>query len=101
MTTPYERLMAEGVPTGRFGDPVSDRPGRDALMTVQEQQAARRAALVGAQSDWRLPDETSRRKRERSAEKSAERAAERARQLEQDRPRHLRIVPDQNDTHAA
>jgi hypothetical protein len=99
--TPYERLMAEAVPTGRFGDPVSEARKEQALMTTQEQQAARRAAMAEAQSGWRLPDAASQRKRQRSAEKSVERSAERAREREQSRPRHLRIVPDPNDTQAA
>lgn len=97
MTTPYERLMAEAIPTGRFGDPVSETRKSESLMTKQEQQAARRAALVEAQSSWRLPDEASQRKRARSAAQAAERTAER----ERSRPRHLRVVPNPDDTRAA
>jgi hypothetical protein len=93
--TPYEHLMAEAIPTGRFGDPVA-RP-QQPLMTTGEQQAARRAALSEAQSDWRLPDAASQRKRQRSARVAAEKARER----EQSRPRHLRVVPDPTDTEAA
>ncbi|MFE7072642.1 hypothetical protein ACFU96_21425 [Streptomyces sp. NPDC057620] len=99
--TPYERLMAEAIPTGRFGD--SDRQTRrtPAPPPSPEQQAVRRAAMVEAQSGWRLPGEASLRKRARSALKSAERAAARARIREESRPRHLHIVPDPNDTQAA
>jgi hypothetical protein len=93
--TPYERLMAEAIPTGRFGDPVSEARPPQSLMTTQEQQAARRAALTDA--GWRLPDAASQRKRQRSAQVAAEKTRER----EQSRPRHLRIVPDPNDTQAA
>ncbi|MFF8696302.1 hypothetical protein ACF08W_29225 [Streptomyces sp. NPDC015144] len=99
--TPYERLMAEAIPTGRFGDPVDEARPQRPLMTRQDQQAARRAALVEAQSDWRLPDTASQRKRARSAAVALERSAERAREREESRPRHLRIVPDPNDTQAA
>lgn len=95
---PYERLMAEAIPTGRFGDPA--RP-QQPLMTTEEQQAARLTALLEAQADWRLPDAASQRKRQRSAAVAAERSAERAHAREQARPRHLRIVPDPNDTQAA
>ncbi|MEU2968999.1 hypothetical protein ABZ687_28980 [Streptomyces ardesiacus] len=95
--TPYERLMAEAIPTGRFGDPVSEDRPRQPLMTTQEQQAARRAVLSDAQSGWRLPDVASQRKRQRSAQV----AAEKSRAREQARPRHLRIVPDPSNTEAA
>ncbi|MFK0279456.1 hypothetical protein ACIQVL_03145 [Streptomyces sp. NPDC090499] len=95
--TPYERLMAEAIPTGRFGDPVSEARPQQPLMTTEEQQAARRAALLAAQSGWRLPDPASQRKRQRSAQV----AAEKARAREASRPRHLRIVPDPNGTQAA
>lgn len=86
--TPYERLMAEAIPTGRFGRPAADTQARTAPAAVStpEQQAARRAALAEAQRGWLLPDERSRRDRERK------RAA---------RPRHLRLVPDPADTRAA
>ncbi|MGW4087017.1 hypothetical protein ACWEGS_28695 [Streptomyces sp. NPDC004822] len=93
----YERLMAEQWPTGRFGDPVSEARPQQPLMTTQEQQAARRAALTEAQSGWRLPDAASERKRRRSAQVAAEKARER----EQARPRHLRIVPDPSDSKVA
>jgi hypothetical protein len=95
--TPYERLMAEAIPTGRFGDSVSEARPQQSLMTTQEQQAARRAALTDAQAGWRLPDAASQRKRQRSAQVAAEKTRER----EQSRPRHLRIVPNPNDTQAA
>ncbi|QOV40234.1 hypothetical protein IM697_18610 [Streptomyces ferrugineus] len=90
--TPYERLMAEAIPTGRFGRPAVDDPARTATSSTDtpEQQAARRAVLDEAQHGWRLPDERSQRNRERTAERK--RAA---------RPRHLRIVPDRTDTRAA
>ncbi|MEU2354563.1 hypothetical protein ABZ599_16600 [Streptomyces misionensis] len=42
--TPYERLMAEAIPTGSFGDPVSEARREQALMTTEERQAACRAA---------------------------------------------------------
>ncbi|MER7952012.1 hypothetical protein ABTY59_31940 [Streptomyces sp. NPDC096079] len=87
--TPYERLMAEGIPTGTFGGPRTESEVRPpAAASTASQQAARRAALEEAQHGWRLPDERSERNRERVRE--AKRAA---------RPRHLRIVRD--DTHAA
>lgn len=98
MTTPYERLMAEAIPTGRFGRPDGSRAAMTpAATSTSEQQAARRAALEEAQHGWRLPDPDSERKRQRSAQVAAEKARER----EQSRPRHLRIVPDPNDTRAA
>lgn len=89
--TPYERLMAEAIPTGRFGRPA-DEPSHatSAATSTPEQQTARRAALDEAQHGWRLPDKRSRRNRERAAERK--RAA---------RPRHLRIVADPTDTRAA
>ncbi|MFK0159079.1 hypothetical protein ACIQVK_44295 [Streptomyces sp. NPDC090493] len=90
--TPYERLMAEAIPTGRFGRPAVDEPARTASASTDtpEQQAARRAALSEAQHGWRLPDQRSQRNRERTAERK--RAA---------RPRHLRVVPDPANTEAA
>ncbi|MEV8344502.1 hypothetical protein [Streptomyces niveus] len=90
--TPYERLMAEAIPTGRFGRPAADAPARTAPAptSTPKQQAARRAALTEAQHRWRLPDKRSQRNRERSAERK--RAA---------RPRHLRVVSDPTDTRAA
>ncbi|CAM5234169.1 hypothetical protein [Streptomyces griseomycini] len=90
--TPYERLMAEAIPTGRFGRSDVDSQARKtpAATSTPEQQAARRAVLEEAQHGWRLPDERSQRNRERTAERK--RAA---------RPRHLRVVPDPNDTRAA
>lgn len=90
--TPYERLMTEQWPTGRFGRPAADEPSRttSAATSTPKQQAARRAALDEAQQGWRLPDERSRRNRERTAERK--RAT---------RPRHLRVVPDPTDTRAA
>ncbi|MCG8971842.1 hypothetical protein [Streptomyces sp. CL12-4] len=92
MTTPYERLMAEAIPTGRFGRPAVDSPTRTAppAPSTPEQQAARLAALAEAQHGWHLPDERSQRNRERTAERK--RAG---------RPRHLRLVPNPNDTRAA
>ncbi|GAA5070447.1 hypothetical protein [Streptomyces similanensis] len=90
--TPYERLMAEANPTGRFGRPAVDQPagpGPTAPSTPQ-QQAVRRALLTMAQHGWRLPDERSKKNRERSAERK--RAA---------RPRHLRLVLDPTDDRAA
>lgn len=93
MTTAYERLMAEAIPTGRFGDPDPDRGQArttPAAPSTPQQQAARRAALDQAQHGWRLPDEASERKRERSRDRK--RAA---------RPRHLRLVPNPTDTEAA
>ena len=90
--TPYERLMAEQWPTGRFGRPADDEPSRttSAAKWTPKQQAARRAALDEAQQGWRLLDERSRRNRERTAERK--RAA---------RPRHLRVVSDPTDTRAS
>ncbi|GAA2439178.1 hypothetical protein [Streptomyces glaucus] len=90
--TPYERLMAEAIPTGKFGGPDVDSQARktSAATSTPEQQAARRAALEEAQRGWHLPDKDSERKRERSRERK--RAA---------RPRHLRLVPDPTDAEAA
>lgn len=90
--TPYERLMAEAIPTGRFGDPADGSQARKEPTTTStpEQQAARRALLDNAQHGWRLPDERSQKNRERSRERK--RAA---------RPRHLRLVPGPTDTEAA
>ncbi|MEU9354948.1 hypothetical protein AB0D65_29135 [Streptomyces griseoloalbus] len=90
--TPYERLMAEAIPTGRFGRPAADAPpiSTPAAKSTPEQQAARRAVLDEAQHGWRLPDERSQRNRERLA------ARKRA-----SRPRHLHLVPDPTDTRAA
>lgn len=91
MTTPYERLMDEAIPTGRFGRPDDSRARKaPAAPSTPEQQAARRAVLLQAQHGWHLPDETSERKRERSRDRK--RAA---------RPRHLRLVPNPTDTEAA
>ncbi|MFE6639517.1 hypothetical protein ACFVFT_38615 [Streptomyces tendae] len=90
MTMPYERLMAEAIPTGRFGRPTAAPASTPAAKSTPEQQAARRALLDEAQRGWRLPDERSQKNRERLAERK--RAA---------RPRHLHLVPDPNDTRAA
>ncbi|MEU5959339.1 hypothetical protein [Streptomyces sp. NPDC047525] len=84
--TPYERLMAEAVPTGRFGDPAPNSPAQRELATsVAQEQVARRAALADTQRDWLLPDERSVRDRERN----------------HTRPRHLRLITNQDDTQAA
>lgn len=94
--TPYERLMAEGIPTGTFGRPEPAVPERPApAVSTPAQQAARRAALAEAQHGWRLPGERSERNRERTRE--ARRAARDDEPVSW--PRHLRIVRD--DTHAA
>lgn len=67
----YERLMAEAIPTGRFGHPAVDSQARkeSAPTSTLEQQAARRALLDEAQHGWRLPDERSKQNRERTAER--------------------------------
>lgn len=90
--TPYERLMAEQWPTGRFGRPAADEPSRttSAATSTPEQQVARRAALDEAQHGWRLPDKRSQRNRERTAERKRVAC-----------PRHLCVVPDPTDTRAA
>ncbi|MEU6462184.1 hypothetical protein [Streptomyces sp. NPDC046976] len=95
--TPYERLMAEAIPTGRFGAPDVVSPARDAsaAASTPAQQAARRALLEQEQHGWRLPDMTSQRKRARSLERSAEQSRGRA------HTRHLRLLPDPTDTRAA
>ncbi|MFE2184163.1 hypothetical protein [Streptomyces sp. NPDC059455] len=86
---PYERLMAEAIPTGRFGRPDVDsqahkEPG---AKSTPEQQAARRAVLDEAQRGWLLPDECSKRNRERVRPGPCS--------------RHLHLVPDPTDTQAA
>ncbi|MEU5748283.1 hypothetical protein ABZ804_22425 [Streptomyces sp. NPDC047726] len=89
--TAYERVMDEQWPTGRFGRPdVRDTAaGRSALPSTPKQQAARRAALAEAQNGWRLPDERSQRNRERK------------REAKQPAPRHLRLVPNPDESKAA
>jgi len=56
--TPLERLLAEEIPTGRFGDgpalPVKRRPPRPAAEPAPDPRAeAHRAALLAALADTR------------------------------------------------
>ncbi|MFB6629932.1 hypothetical protein ACFCWY_08560 [Streptomyces sp. NPDC056362] len=92
--TPYERLMAEAIPTGTFGGPRTETEGRPAVAaSTASQQATRRAVLEQAQHGWRLSDERSERNRERTREaQRAARADEPA-----SRSRHLCIVRDDAD----
>lgn len=89
--TPYERVMAEQWPTGRFGDPAVGGPAREtpAAPSTPGQQAARRAALADAQRGWLLPDERAQRNRGRT------------REAKRSRTRHLHLVPRPTDSHAA
>lgn len=64
--TPYERLMAESFPTGRFGRPDPRQPVKKPTPpSTPRQQAARRAALEREQHRRLLPDARSQRNRER------------------------------------
>ncbi|MFI1677014.1 hypothetical protein [Streptomyces sp. NPDC020607] len=82
MTTPYERLAAEEVPTGTFGHAqpphAPDSHTRPAPTWTPTQQAQHRTNLLAALNNWTWDDDA------RDAER-----------------RHLRLIADQNDTNAA
>lgn len=73
MSTPYERLMQEAIPTRPPAKPPHEP-------WTEEEQAQHRADLLEALADWHDPSQ----------------------QAEQKRSRHLRLVqPDQTQTDAA
>ncbi|MFG3154254.1 hypothetical protein ACGF7W_19670 [Streptomyces sp. NPDC048219] len=67
MSTPYERLMAEGVPTGTFGYALPPRPreGRPIPGWTPEEQGQHLADLLAALVGWQATDERAERKRGR------------------------------------
>ncbi|MFJ4880112.1 hypothetical protein ACIP93_33560 [Streptomyces sp. NPDC088745] len=93
--TPYERLMAEQWPTGRFGRdaPVQRRPlpplpvrppeRRPIRPWTPEEQAQHFAELEAALSTWQDPTPAANRKREYHRVHACRAAG----------PRHLRLVP--------
>ncbi|GAA2686274.1 hypothetical protein GCM10010400_58230 [Streptomyces aculeolatus] len=57
MSTPYERLLAEEIPTGQFGGPIPDQPQPPHLPdhlepTTKEDQIRHYAALAHALAGW-------------------------------------------------
>ncbi|MFF3928194.1 hypothetical protein [Streptomyces hirsutus] len=71
--TPYERLMAEAVPTGTFGRarPVQGRRTESAPAWRPEEQARHRAELEAALNGFELDDEYASHKRDRYRERRA------------------------------
>lgn len=66
MTTPYERLMAEEIPTGTFGHAQPPRPPeRHTRPWTPEEQAQHVATLLAALDGWESQDHHDIRKRER------------------------------------
>ncbi|MFM9629769.1 MULTISPECIES: hypothetical protein [Streptomyces] len=94
--TPYEQLMAEQWPTGKFGrdEPVQRRPlpllperppeRRPIRPWTPEEQALHRAALEAALSTWQDKSEAADRKREYNRAYVRQTA---------DLRQHLRLVP--------
>lgn len=80
MTPAYERLMAEAIPTGRFGHPQPTKPHDEPWTT--EEQAQHLADLAAALKDWQDPSKTAQRDRDRHR-------------------RHLRLVHTTQQNHAA
>jgi hypothetical protein len=78
--TPYERLMAEAIPTGTFGHarPTRRHKAAPAPAWTPEQQAAHRADLDAALDGFELDDEYANHKRDRYREQRA----------------HLRLIPN-------
>ncbi|MFF5980882.1 hypothetical protein ACFY78_18755 [Streptomyces olindensis] len=64
--TPYERLMAEEIPTGRFGYPPPPQPRqtRPAPSWTPEEQAQHLADLLAALDGWEDPSERAEQKRQ-------------------------------------
>lgn len=79
--TPYERLMAEAVPTGTFGHarPPKRQRTEPAPMWTPQEQARHRAELDAALDGFELDDDYANRKRDRYREQRT----------------HLRLVPTQ------
>jgi hypothetical protein len=82
--TPYERLMAEAIPTGTFGRarPTAVRNAEPAPAWTPEEQARHRAELDAALNGFELRDEYAEHKRDRYREKRT----------------HLRLVTSPNRT---
>ncbi|MET8696847.1 hypothetical protein ABZV65_30405 [Streptomyces bauhiniae] len=77
--TPYDRLMAEAIPTGRFGHPAPQAPpaapARPEPPRWSEQEQARNlAALEAGAAGWQHNDPTSTRKRKYSAARAKAKA---------------------------
>ena len=71
--TPYERLMAEAVPTGSFGHarPATRRTAEAAPAWTPEEHARHRTELLAALDGFELHDEQAERKRDRYREQRA------------------------------
>jgi hypothetical protein len=71
--TPYERLMAEAIPTGTFGGARPPKPRRPAAATAPpwtpEQQAQHVATLLEELDGWEWHDDYADAKRERDQER--------------------------------
>lgn len=76
MTTPYDRLMAEEIPTGTFGHAEPPRPGPRPWTAIE--QAEHHATLTAAINSWEWNRD--------------ERRTDRC---------HLRLINTQTDTQAA
>jgi hypothetical protein len=65
--TPYERLMAEALPTGTFGHarPAQRRGAQPAPAWSPQEQARHLAELDAALDGWQDPSETAARDRQR------------------------------------
>ncbi|MET9150008.1 hypothetical protein ABZX82_01815 [Streptomyces griseoflavus] len=83
--TPYERLMAEAVPTGTFGHarPTRRQHAEPAPAWTPAQQARHRAELEAALDGFELDDDYASHKRDRYREKRA----------------HLRLITSASPTH--
>jgi hypothetical protein len=78
--TPYERLMAEALPTGTFGDARPVTPRRRVVQPApwtREEQEQHAAHLLAVLDEWERSDEYGTRKRERKRDAYAERKSER------------------------
>lgn len=78
--TPYERLMAEAIPTGTFGHPQPTKPHDEPWTT--DEQAQHLADLAAAVKGWQNPAKAAQRDRDRDR-------------------RHLRLVHNNQHTNAA
>lgn len=82
--TPYERLMAEAIPTGRFGHarPTGRRTAEPAPAWTAEEQAEHLATLNAALDGFELDDDYASNKRDRYRQQRA----------------HLRLIDGGNPT---
>lgn len=79
--TPYERLMAEALPTGTFGHAQPPQPGPRPWTALEQAEHLR--TLEEALNGWQTTEDRATRDRNRH------------------RPAHLQLIPNQPDQTAA